>query len=135
MDLSPVFDAPLSVKTHLAAALLALVFGAAIFANVKGTSLHRIMGWAYVTFISITALTAVFIRRGEGIANIAGFTPVHLFVVLTAATLPLALIRIRKGDVKGHAQAMIGLYVGAIIIAGLLAFLPGRILNRVFFGG
>lgn len=135
MNLEPIFNAGFPIKVHVAAAILSAIFGATIFLNRKGTGFHKTFGWSFVVLMTITAVSAVFIRRTEGIPNIAGFTPIHLFVVLTALTLPRALLRIRRGDVPGHAASMIGLFIGAILIAGALAFLPGRILNRVFFGG
>ena len=30
---------------------------------------------------------------------------------------------------------MIGLYLGALLIAGLFTFVPGRIMHKVLFGG
>ncbi len=135
MDLTPVFDSSIAVKTHLASALLAMVVGVVIFLNRKGTRFHKTLGWSFVTLMSITAISAIFIRNLSAVVpNIAGFTPIHLFVVLTAFSLPRALIYIRNGNVRGHAATMIGLYIGAIVVAGVLAFLPGRVLNAVFFG-
>jgi uncharacterized membrane protein len=29
---------------------------------------------------------------------------------------------------------MVGLYVGALLIAGALSFAPGRLMHRMFFG-
>lgn len=135
MDFAPISGSSPQIQIHLAAALLAMAFGAVIFMNVKGTRLHKTLGWTYVVLLAVTALTAIFIRRSEGIPNIAGFTPIHLFVVMTAIGIPRALYLIRRGNVPGHARAMIGLYIGAIVIAGAFTLLPGRILNDVFFGG
>ncbi|MEQ1929076.1 MAG: DUF2306 domain-containing protein [Parvularculaceae bacterium] len=126
-------EAPLPIVIHLCAAILAAAFGAIIFLNRKGTAFHKTLGWGFVVLMSITAISAIFIRRTEGIPNIAGFTPIHLFVVITALGLPHALLRIRRGDVRGHAAGMIGLYVGAILIAGVLAFLPGRLMHALVF--
>ena len=36
---------------------------------------------------------------------------------------------------KYHSRPFIGIFVGGLIIAGALAFLPGRIMNQVAFGG
>lgn len=127
-------EAPLQVIAHLSAAVAAALFGAIIFFNRKGTRFHKTLGWSFVVAMTITAVSAVFIRRTEGIPNIAGFTPIHLFVVITAIGLPNAIIKIRQGNVRGHAGSMIGLYVGAIVIAGVLAFLPGRLMHALVFG-
>ena len=127
-------EAPIEVVVHLCAAIASALFGAIIFLNRKGTRFHKTLGWSFVVAMTVTAVSAVFIRRTEGIPNIAGFTPIHLFVVLTAIGLPRALMRIRKGNVRGHASSMISLYVGAILIAGVLAYLPGRLMYALVFG-
>ena len=135
MDFQPIIDAPLQIKLHLAAALAALVVGSTILVGAKGTAAHRALGWTYVLLMTVTALSAIFIRRADGgIPNFMGFTPIHLFIVLTAIGLPRALFAIRRGDVRRHARSMTSLFVGALIIAGVFAFLPGRILNAVAFG-
>lgn len=130
----PIAEASLPIIIHLCAAVSAALIASVIFLNRKGTKFHKTLGWSYVVLMTITAVSAIFIRRTEGIPNIAGFTPIHLFIVLTALTLPRAITRIRRGDVRGHAASMISLYIGAIIIAGALAFMPGRILHKAFFG-
>jgi uncharacterized membrane protein len=135
MTLEPILAAPLPIKLHLVSAVASMIVAATIFLNRKGTAFHRTLGWAFVVFLSATAISAIFIRRTEGVPNIAGFTPIHIFVVLTAIGLPAALVRIRRGDVKGHARAMRNLVFGALVIAGALAFLPGRVLNAALFGG
>ncbi len=35
---------------------------------------------------------------------------------------------------RGHRRAMLGVYIGGILIAGSLAFAPGRIMHSVVFG-
>ena len=134
MNLQPIAEAAPPIIAHLCAAALATLFAVTILLNRKGTRFHKTLGWGFVVLMTVTAVSAMFIRRSEGIPNIAGFTPIHLFVVVTAIGLPTALIRIRKGDVKGHAAGMIGLFIGAIVIAGVLAFLPGRIMHEAVFG-
>lgn len=135
MTLEPILTASVPIKLHLFSAIASAITAGAIFLNRKGTRFHRALGWAFVVFMIATAISAIFIRRTVGIPNIAGFTPIHIFVVLTAIALPGGLIRIRRGDVAGHARAMRSLVFGALVIAGVLAFLPGRALNVALFGG
>jgi uncharacterized membrane protein len=33
-----------------------------------------------------------------------------------------------------HKRAMLGVYIGGLLIAGTLAFLPGRIMHQIAFG-
>ena len=135
MDPAPILAATLQIQLHLATALAAFVIGAVILLRPKGTRFHKTLGWTYVMLMIVVAGSAVFIRRppGEG-WSISGYTPIRLFVVLTAVSLPMAIYAIKRGDVRGHRSAMIGLYSGGLIIAGVLTFLPGRIMHRMFFG-
>lgn len=135
MTLEPILTASFPIKLHLVSAIASMVVAATVFLNRKGTRFHKTLGWAFAVFITATAVTAIFIRRTHGIPNIAGFTPIHLFVLLTAIQLPRALLKIRRGDVEGHARSMRGLVLGALIIAGVLAFLPGRVMYQALFGG
>jgi uncharacterized membrane protein len=135
MTPEPLAGAPLQIVIHLCAAVLSALVGAVIFLNRKGTRFHKTLGWSFVVLMAITAISAIFIRSAVGLPNIAGFTPIHLFVVLTGISLPAGLYLIRRGKVRAHATTMISLYIGAIVVAGVLAFLPGRILNRMVFGG
>jgi uncharacterized membrane protein len=57
-----------------------------------------------------------------------------LFVVLTYWSVFSAIWNLRRKNIRGHQMAMIGLYVGGLLIAGGLTFLPGRIMHRLFFG-
>lgn len=136
MNLAPIFAAPVQIQIHLLSAVAALFLGSIILLNRKGTRFHRRLGWAYVVLMVFVAVSAVFIRRPEDAGwSVNGYTPIHLFVALTAVSLPLAIFNIRRGHVKGHAGAMIGLFVGGLIIAGALTLLPGRIMHAVAFGG
>ena len=40
----------------------------------------------------------------------------------------------RRHDVPGHRRAMLGLFGGALVIAGIFTFYPGRIMYEVVFG-
>jgi uncharacterized membrane protein len=53
--------------------------------------------------------------------------------LLTLVSLPLAIYRIRTGDVKGHAAAMKGLFLGGLVIAGIFTLVPGRLLGNLLW--
>ncbi len=48
--------------------------------------------------------------------------------------LPLAVMHARRHNVDRHRRAMIGIFAGALLIAGAFTFLPGRIMHAVAFG-
>jgi uncharacterized membrane protein len=117
------------VFVHLLAALGALLLGIAILTRRKGTFSHRTLGWTWVALMATAALSSVFIRDYR-IVNVAGYTPIHLLTVTVAVLLPLAIWRIRRGNVTGHRRMMTGLYIGGCIVAGLFALAPARFLGR-----
>ena len=59
---------------------------------------------------------------------------IHLFVLLTLWGVWPALTAIRQGNIAAHKRAMLGVYIGGIIVAGSLTFYPGRLMYRIFFG-
>lgn len=120
------------IFAHLVSALGALALGAVILARRKGTTSHRATGWLWVTLMASTMLTSAFIRDYR-LPNVAGITPIHLFTVLVAVSLPRALLAVRRGDIATHRKEMRGMYIGGCIVAGLFALLPGRFLGRQFW--
>jgi len=131
LDLSPLLEASLPIKLHLATVLPAFVIGTwMIFFSAKGAPLHRFFGFIYLALMSVTAAASFFIRSSTG-----GFSLIHLFIPLTVWAVFSALWGVRTGNIKAHRGAMIGLYIGGILIAGALTLLPGRRMHAVFFGG
>ena len=45
-----------------------------------------------------------------------------------------AVFHARRHNVQAHKKAMIGIFLGALVIAGLLTLYPGRIMHEVVFG-
>lgn len=118
---------------HLVTAVSALVLGAFMLLRRKGTANHRLWGWIWVALMASTALATVFIRDYR-LPNLVGYTPIHLLTVTVAVLLPLGLARARRGNVRGHRRTMVGLYVGACVVAGLFTLLPGRFLGSLLWG-
>ena len=59
---------------------------------------------------------------------------IHGLSAWTLLMLPLAWLAARRGRIRTHAQSMIGLFLGALIITGAFTLLPGRIMGAVVFG-
>ncbi|HYJ96086.1 MAG TPA: hypothetical protein VEV86_15750, partial [Vicinamibacterales bacterium] len=59
---------------------------------------------------------------------------IHLFIPLTINGIWQTRRALRTGNIAAHKASMRGLYIGGLIIAGLLTFIPGRIMYRMFFG-
>lgn len=134
MNLEPLLHAPLAVQIHVATIIPAFLLGTyQIFLSTKGTPYHRATGYIYLTLMVITSIAALFIHAVNP-RGFMGLSWIHLFVPLTLFGVYGAFVTARRHDIKGHRRAMIGVYVGGILIAGSLAFMPGRIMHSVVFG-
>lgn len=130
MELTPV------IAVHMTAALGALATGpVALWARRAGAQrpkLHRAFGYAWVTLMLVTALSALFIRDFQ-LPNLAGYTPIHLLVPFTLLSLFGAFHKLAKGNIAGHRMVMRNLYLGACVTAGVFTLLPNRYLGRMLW--
>jgi uncharacterized membrane protein len=134
-DLDPVLQSAIAIRIHLATVIPAFIIGTyLIFFSRKGAPHHRALGYIYLTLMTITAIAAIFVHEVNP-SGFMGWSLIHIFVVITLVSVVSAIWAARRHDVRRHRNAMIGLYVGGLMIAGSLTFLPGRIMHRVFFGG
>ena len=62
------------------------------------------------------------------------FSPIHLLSLFTLVMLWLGVRRAQRGDIVSHRLTMQFTYFLALVVTGLLTFLPGRIMYRVAFG-
>ncbi|MEW6464696.1 MAG: DUF2306 domain-containing protein [Pseudomonadota bacterium] len=130
-------NSPPVIAIHLSAALGALVTGpVALWARRQGAArprLHRAFGYAWVTLMLITAVSALFIRDFQ-LPNIAGYTPIHLLIPLTLGGLFMAFRYLLRKNITGHRMAMQQLYLGACVGAGQFTLLPSRYLGQLVWG-
>ena len=130
MTLAPLLDATPAIQIHAFAAMSAFALGVVQLSAPKGTLPHRTMGWIWVTLMLIVSISAFFIHQ----LRVWGqWSPIHLLAIFTLVMLPFAVIAARRHDVPGHRRAMLGLFVGALVIAGIFTFYPGRIMYEVVF--
>jgi uncharacterized membrane protein len=135
MNLQPLINAPFAVHLHVATVVPAIALGVwLILLSRKGARGHRIIGAAYLALMVVTCGAALFIHSTNPSGPL-GFSFIHLFVPLTLFGIVRALLAVRRHDVRAHRSAMLGVFVGGILIAGSFAFTPGRIMYRMFFGG
>ena len=129
MNLIPLLTASAPIQIHLALALLALGLGTTVLMLKKGTAQHKTIGmiWSMVMYgTALSSFAVTSLLPGH-------FSPIHILSLITLATLPLAILARRRGDIKGHARIMIANYAG-LLIAGLFTLIPGRLLGQVVFG-
>lgn len=121
---------PLKVQLHIVAALAALVIGTIILFQPKGSRFHKTLGWAWVIAMAVTAVSSLFIVELNG----GMWSFIHILSGWTIVGLPMAIYAIRNRKVREHQRAMTGMFVGGLIVAGLLTFIPGRFFYAFFFG-
>jgi uncharacterized membrane protein len=92
--------------------------------------LHRVLGWTWVGLMLVVALSSFWIHE---LRLWGPWSPIHLLSILTLSTVPLAVLAARRHRVRAHRNAMITIFLGALVIAGLFTFLPGRLMYAVFF--
>jgi uncharacterized membrane protein len=129
-DLGLVARQSLMLKAHLGAALTALAIGTVIMLRPKGRGLHKTLGWSWVAAMAVTAVSSFFLHGLNG----DRMSLIHLLSGWTVIALPIGVAGIRRRNVNLHRRMMTGLFVGGLLIAGALTFLPGRLMWHVFFG-
>lgn len=130
MTLAPLAEASLAIQIHVAAAVFAFGLGMVILFRRKGTSTHQISGYAWVILMLVTAFSSFAINElrvwGE-------WSPIHLLSIATIVSLGWGVWLARNGRVQGHLNTMRVTFAGALVIAGLFSFMPGRIMHAVLF--
>jgi uncharacterized membrane protein len=119
---------------HLATVVPAFAIGAFQILRRKGTPIHRSLGRVYMLLMLGTALITLAMPAKVGPQLFHHFGVIHTFSFLAISSVSIAYFAVRRGNIRVHRAAMISLYVGGILIAGTLAFLPGRMLHRWLFG-
>ncbi len=131
MQMNPV------IAVHMTAALLAVATGPVALWARRGREqhprLHRAFGYAWVTLMLVTAVSALFIRD-YSLPNIAGYTPIHLLVPVVFVSLFGAFWMLARRNIAGHRKVMQALYFTACIVAGAFTLLPQRYLGQALRG-
>jgi uncharacterized membrane protein len=110
-----------AVAIHLATVLPALVLGLIVLMRRKGGMNHRVLGSIWMGMMVTTAVVTFWVRGENG-----AFSGIHLFSIGTLIAVPIAIWRVRVGDIRAHQQIMVSLYVG-LIVAGVFALDPNRL--------
>ena len=119
----------LAVVFHVTTVIPCVPLGLYLLIAPKGTTMHKQLGKLWVALMVITATSTLFIHDGMALSWI------HIFVPVTYRAAWLIISKARKGDIKGHRNEIVGLYLGALMIPGVVAFLlPGRLMNVMVFG-
>jgi uncharacterized membrane protein len=136
VTLAPLLTAPLAVQFHVATVVPAALIGTwQIFVSRKGSPPHRALGYVYVVLMSITALSTLWVHQLMPKSPFFGLSPIHLLIPVVFIGFYNALRGAMTHNIARHRYAMLGVYVGGILVAGGLTLMPGRIMHAVIFGG
>lgn len=120
----------LAVVIHLVTVLPALPIGLYLFAARKGDARHRWLGRVWMALMAITAVAALFIRH----LNDGALSFVHIASAVTLIGIPQAILAARRGRIAEHRRHLVQMFTGALVVSGLLSFLPGRLMWFWMFG-
>jgi uncharacterized membrane protein len=132
MSLAPLLDAAPAIQLHAFAAMTAFALGIVQFSAPKGTLPHRALGAIWVGLMAIVGVSSFWIH---GMRLWGPWSPIHLISIFTLVMLPLAVWAAHRHAVDRHRRAMIAIFFGALVVAGLFTLVPGRIMHAVVFGG
>jgi len=119
---------------HLGSLVPAFVIGSFLLLNRKGTPVHRLLGKIYMGLMLFTAIITLFMEALVGPKFLNHFGFLHLLSLFVLYTVPTAYRAIRVGNIKLHKRKMVGLYVGALLVAGAFTLSPGRLIHTWLFG-
>ncbi len=130
MNMPVLFEADTAIQIHAISAIVAILSGAVLLLGKKGSKVHIFLGriWAFTMVLVIAS--SVFISE---IRLWGPFSPLHFFTILGAWALVQGIYHIRKGNITAHRAAMQSLYFWGLGVAGVLSFMPGRVMNMIFF--
>ena len=135
MTLEPLLHAPLAVRFHVATVVPAALIGTwLIFFSRKGAPLHRALGYTYLTLMTVTAISTLWVHQLMPNGPFFGLSPIHLLIPLVFFGVYNAIMGARTHNIARHRYAMLSVYIGGILIAGGFTFFPGRIMHAVVFG-
>jgi uncharacterized membrane protein len=131
MTLAPLLDASPQIQVHAFAAIAAFGLGIVQLSAPKGTLPHRTVGWIWVSLMVVVAASSLFIHQ---IRMWGEWSPIHLLSIYVLIMLPFAVLAAGRHVIERHRRHMLGMFVGALVIAGAFTFWPGRIMHAVVFG-
>lgn len=116
------------VLVHVIGAVLALAIGAVVFLRRKGTVTHVWFGRSWAVLMLIVAVSSFWITGKDGL-----YSWIHGLSVFVTLAVPFGVYLAVRGYVSAHRKLMSALYVGALIIAGLFALHPNRMLGELLW--
>ena len=97
--------------------MAALIFGAFVFPMIKGTRLHKVLGYLYAVALLATNLTAFGLYHLTGHFGLFHVAAIVSFLTLLAALIPVITRRPKKSWLNLHYKYTSWSYVGLLAAA------------------
>jgi uncharacterized membrane protein len=121
---------PAVVWAHLATMLVALALTPVMLLRSRGDTLHRKLGWIWVTAMILTAIISFFVAN----PHLNRFSYIHILSVFVLVQVPIIAHAARMHNVKSHRRGVRAMVTGALLIAGFFTFPFNRLLGHWLFG-
>lgn len=129
-NLRAIAESSLATQIHLSAAITAFFIGLYQLLGPKGRTPHRLLGYIWLALMLTAAISSFWLRG----LNHGMFSFIHILSGWTVVVAPMILYAARTKNIKRHRTMATSLFMGGLVVAGLFAFMPGRLLWHVFFG-
>ena len=113
--------------THFALVFSAIPLAMIQLAMPKGTLPHRTIGYVWCALLLVSALVSFAMHELTG-----GFSPPHVFSIMTLVFVPLIVFFARTGRTMWHLGFVFTLIM-TMVLAGVLTFIPGRAIGSMFW--
>ena len=114
---------PITYPLHFGTLAIALALTPVLLLRAKGDKAHRVMGYAWIVAMVVTAIDSFFIRD----INDGNFSPIHLLSLLTLFLCWRIVASARAGNHVAHRGHVRGIVFGALLIAGFFTFMFDRL--------
>ncbi|ESQ81046.1 DUF2306 domain-containing protein [Asticcacaulis sp. YBE204] len=128
--LNLIAQSSLATQIHLSAACLAFLIGLYQLMGPKGRTPHRVLGYIWLALMLTAAISSFWLKG----LNHGAYSFIHILSGWTVVVAPMILYSARTKNIKRHRNMATGLFMGGLVVAGLFAFIPGRLMWQVFFG-
>ncbi len=119
---------------HFVTIFPAFLVGTWLMLRRKGTPVHRLLGKGYMIVVFFSAGLTLLMSAQIGPTLFGHFGLIHILSVWSLITIVVAWRAVKAKKIAKHRNAMIGLYVGGMLIAGSFTLMPGRMLHTMIFG-
>lgn len=119
----------LIVWAHLLTIVIALVLTPVMLLRRRGDANHRLLGYVWAASLFGTAFISLFVKT----LNPGHFSYIHLLSILTIVQVPMIVLYARRHDHERHRQAVRGMVIGALLVAGFFTLPFGRLIGHWLF--